>query len=211
MIHEIDLKTWDRAAHFQSYVDAQFPYIVCGTDMDVSNVYRFARAHGLSFTYCMIYAATRIANEIPNFQYRMKNDRPYRIDRSVAVTTHLPEGDARFLMVRCDDYDTMEEFAAKNRKKADHPDTAGELRAAEFADDIISFSSIPWVRYTHFIRTIKTLGKDTNPKITFGKYEWEGDKLMMPFTVQVHHGLMDGLHVGRYYERLEAYLAQTDF
>ena len=36
--------------------------------------------------------------------------------------------------------------------------------------DIIMYSAIPWIQYTH--------------------------------SVQVHHGLMDGLHVGRYFEEL---------
>jgi len=65
---KIDTATWNRTAHFNSYVDAQFPYIIVGKDIDVTNIYRFAREKGVSFTYCMIYAATKIANEIPNFQ-----------------------------------------------------------------------------------------------------------------------------------------------
>lgn len=210
MIEKIDKTNWERSAHFDSYVDADFPYIVAGTDIDVTNIYRFAREKGVSFTYCMIYAATKIANEIPHFHYRMIDSEPYRIDRNVAVTTHLLEGAEVFSMVRCDDYETMAEFAKKNREKADHPTADNDPREAEFANDIISFSSIPWIKYTHFIRTIKKLGKDTNPKITFGKYAWEGDRLMMPFTVQVHHGLMDGLHVGRYFIRLEEYLKEVD-
>jgi chloramphenicol O-acetyltransferase type A len=28
----------------------------------------------------------------------------------------------------------------------------------------------------------------------------------MPLSVQVHHALMDGIHVGRYYEKFQAYL-----
>ncbi|MBQ7447085.1 MAG: hypothetical protein IJV59_03945 [Eubacterium sp.] len=210
-MRKIDTATWDRTAHFNSYVDAQFPYIIVGKDIDVTNIYRFAREKGVSFTYCMIYAATKIANEIPNFQYRMLNGEPYDIEHTVATNTHLKKGAETFSMVRCDDYDTMEEYARKNREKADLPADDVDPREAEFANDIISFSSIPWIRYTHFIRTVKTLGKDTNPKITFGKYEWEGDRLMMPFTLQVHHGLMDGLHTGRYFNRLEEYLAAGVF
>jgi chloramphenicol O-acetyltransferase type A len=29
----------------------------------------------------------------------------------------------------------------------------------------------------------------------------------MPVSVEVHHALMDGLHVGRYFGRLESYLS----
>jgi len=32
----------------------------------------------------------------------------------------------------------------------------------------------------------------------------------MPFSVEVHHSLMDGLHVGRYLARMEEMLAKPD-
>jgi chloramphenicol O-acetyltransferase type A len=30
---------------------------------------------------------------------------------------------------------------------------------------------------------------------------------MMPISVEAHHALMDGLHVGRYFEKLESYFS----
>jgi chloramphenicol O-acetyltransferase type A len=33
---------------------------------------------------------------------------------------------------------------------------------------------------------------------------------MMPLSVQVHHALMDGLHVGRYYERVGQYMSDPE-
>ena len=44
---------------------------------------------------------------------------------------------------------------------------------------------------------------DDNPKATWGKYRREVRRLIMPFSLQVHHSLMDGLHVGRYFEALQ--------
>src|SRR5829696_2574101 len=44
-------------------------------------------------------------------------------------------------------------------------------------------------------------------KIAFGKYREDGGRIMMPVSVEVHHALMDGLHVGRYLERLESYFS----
>ncbi len=50
------------------------------------------------------------------------------------------------------------------------------------------------------------MGVDSNPKVTWGKYFKQDDRVLMPFSVQVHHGLMDGLHVGRYFEMLQRYI-----
>ncbi len=50
--------------------------------------------------------------------------------------------------------------------------------------------------------------EDSVPKISFGKFVKEKDRTLMPFSVEVHHSLMDGLHVGRYIARIEEMLAQ---
>ena len=69
--------------------------------------------------------------------------------------------------------------------------------------DLIYYSAIPWIRYTHFVRTIATLGVDSSPKMSWGKYLEQDGRTLVPFSVQVHHGLMDGFHVGKYYEEIQ--------
>ena len=73
--------------------------------------------------------------------------------------------------------------------------------------EILYMSCIPWIHYTHFVRTVEHGGKDNIPRISWGKYlrDKEG-KMTMPFSVQVHHALMDGYHVGMYFEKMEAWL-----
>jgi chloramphenicol O-acetyltransferase type A len=48
------------------------------------------------------------------------------------------------------------------------------------------------------------------PKISFGKFIKDGDRTLLPFSVEVHHSLMDGLHVGRYIARIEELLAEPE-
>jgi chloramphenicol O-acetyltransferase type A len=38
----------------------------------------------------------------------------------------------------------------------------------------------------------------------------ENERTLLPFSVEVHHALMDGLHVGRYVKRLEEALAEPE-
>jgi len=52
-------------------------------------------------------------------------------------------------------------------------------------------------------RTIARCGVDSNSKISSGKYFKQEGRTLVPFSVQVHHGLMDGLYVGRYFEELQ--------
>jgi chloramphenicol O-acetyltransferase type A len=34
----------------------------------------------------------------------------------------------------------------------------------------------------------------------------EGERVRMPLSVQGHHAVMDGLHMARFYEKIQSYL-----
>jgi chloramphenicol O-acetyltransferase type A len=44
--------------------------------------------------------------------------------------------------------------------------------------------------------------------MAWGKRFEDSGRLKMPLSVQGHHALMDGVHMGRYYEMVQAYLAE---
>ena len=50
------------------------------------------------------------------------------------------------------------------------------------------------------------LPADSVPRIAWGKVVAQGEQLWLPLAVQGHHALMDGLHAGRFYERVQALL-----
>lgn len=205
-IHKIDLPTWHRRHIYECFRTQDFPYINMGVELDVTNLCRYVREEGISFYFSMIFAATKTADEIENFHYRILDDEPVFIEKNTAFATHLQPGNPDFVEYECEDYPTMKEFARENRRKADLPIKEGGLPQIAGRSDILNFSCIPWVRYTHFVRSITTFGKDSNPMITIGRFEKQGDRMTMPFSVQVHHGLMDGYQVSQYVTRLQQYL-----
>jgi chloramphenicol O-acetyltransferase type A len=77
-------------------------------------------------------------------------------------------------------------------------------------DDVIYHTTLPWISFTSFAHA-RTKGRgDSIPRIVFGKFINEADRMMMPISIEVHHALMDGLHVGRYLARLEEALADPE-
>ena len=77
-------------------------------------------------------------------------------------------------------------------------------------DDMIHFTTLPWVSFTSFAQARKFNPEDSVPKIAFGKFTKESERVLLPISVEVHHALVDGLHVGRYIARLEEALAQPE-
>jgi len=69
---------------------------------------------------------------------------------------------------------------------------------------------LPWVSFTSFSHARNWRREDSVPKIAFGKFIKKDDRVLMPFSVEVHHALMDGLHVGRYVMRLEEVLREPE-
>jgi chloramphenicol O-acetyltransferase type A len=77
-------------------------------------------------------------------------------------------------------------------------------------DDRIHFTTLPWVSFTSFSHARNWRREDSIPKIAFGKFKKEDGRTLLPFSVEVHHALMDGLHVGRYVSLLEQMLGDAE-
>ena len=204
----IDLTTWERTPYFKNYQNVDLPYIIVTADLDITELYAHVKEEKLSLYFSLIYAATKRADEILNFRYRFRKDEVFCLDRNVAFATHIQPGSDIFVEVECDDYDSMDVFARHNRKKADAPVSMDVLAGMHDRLDFINFSTIPWISYSGFIRTIADFHGECNPKMTFGKFRRENGRILIPFSCQTHHGLMDGLHVGRFYENLQTWLSE---
>jgi chloramphenicol O-acetyltransferase type A len=51
---------------------------------------------------------------------------------------------------------------------------------------------------------------DSIPRFAWGKFFQEGDRLKIPLSVQAHHALMDGIHMGRYFQIVQDYFDNPD-
>ena len=67
-------------------------------------------------------------------------------------------------------------------------------------------STLPWLHYTELIQPVGG-GDDSNPRITWGKFQkdFQGRE-QLPVTLLAHHGLVDGIHIARFFENLEKQL-----
>lgn len=64
--------------------------------------------------------------------------------------------------------------------------------------------------YMDIINGITNAGKKDNaaPLFDWGKYVERDGRLIMPVSVQAHHSFVDGLHVGRFVERLQKFVRE---
>ncbi|MBO4834868.1 MAG: hypothetical protein J5483_02035 [Lachnospiraceae bacterium] len=206
-IEWIDLNTWERKQLFMNYLGTDLPYIIITANVDVTRPLAFAHENGISFNLVMVYLCNKTADSIINYRYRFLDGKPFVIDHTRPTVNHLQKGSDIFVIGEgpwpCDDivtfckecHENMEQVTQEYRKeRIDHK------------MDIINYTSVPWVQYTGFVRTIAHDGVDNAPKISFGKYfpsPADPSRILMPVSSQTHHGLMDGVHVGKFYTQLQ--------
>ena len=69
--------------------------------------------------------------------------------------------------------------------------------------NMIHYSVIPWIAFTSFKHARRFDKADTFPKIVFGKVFEENGKSKIPLSVEVNHSIMDGYHMGLYFDLLQ--------
>lgn len=73
--------------------------------------------------------------------------------------------------------------------------------------DLFYISTLPWISYSALIQPVP-IPADSNPRITWGKFSTRDNRLVLPVSVLCHHALVDGRHLGLFYQALDQALAQ---
>lgn len=201
----IDQEKWDRVEQFRFFKKMDYPqYNICA-NLDVTRFLPSIKAMRLSFYGAMIFAAAQALNQIPAFRYRIRGEQVVLHERVHPSFTSLPPGAELFKIVTVELEDSLAKFAEKAKQQAAEQECfispGGMAR-----DDLIYISCIPWVSFTHISHPIDLTPGDSAPRISWGKYYKNGEKIWLPFSVQAHHALVDGFHIGQYINGLQSYL-----
>ncbi len=211
----LDEATWERTESVEKYADYVFPYISLSVNLDVTNLLRYAKEQQLSFYCAMMHTAVRAALEIKNFSYRLVDGKPALCERLDPLFVHLPQGSEQYVLVHgeyCEDLRAFCRECAERMKGVEEEEKRHHIQFRHTESmELLYITCVPWIQYTHLIRTYKDPKTDVVPRLSWGKFEAdEQGKMKMPFSVQVHHGLVDGYHVGMYLQRLQEMIDAFD-
>jgi chloramphenicol O-acetyltransferase type A len=210
MARYLDITNWARRDVFEFFRAVDKPYFNICTRLDVTNLIALLRERPqISVSLAYHYFALRAANEIEPFRYRIREGKVIVYDTIHAGTTVLLPNET-FTLAYFD-------YEANFRKFIDQAERAlsdvllgdGGFKP-DPRDDRIHFTTLPWVSFTSFSHARNWGGEDSVPKIAFGKFIKDDARTLLPFSVEVHHALMDGLHVGRYLSLMEQMLGDAE-
>jgi chloramphenicol O-acetyltransferase type A len=210
MTKYLDTTSWARREVFEFFRGFDKPYFNICTQLDVTRLLALLRNRpDISLMLAYHYFALRVANEIEPFRYRLREGKVIVHDVIHGGTTVLLPNENFTLAYFDYDADFEKFIAAADRSVKEVVSGDGAFRP-DPNDDRIHFTTLPWVSFTSFSHARNWGREDSVPKIAFGKFIQESERTLLPFSVEVHHALMDGLHVGRFVSRLEKVLAAPE-
>jgi chloramphenicol O-acetyltransferase type A len=200
----IELDSWPRRTHFEAFRQLDYPHFNMTATVDVERMLPVVRDHNASLTIAITYLLTHTANQIKNFRWRIRGDKV--VEHEVvhpSITILTPDDLFSFCTMKY--LPGFSEFASEAAETIQDVRKNPTLEDKTIEDDLLYMTSIPWVSFTSFMHPIHLHPVDSIPRFSWGKiYEVEG-RMKMPLSVQGHHALMDGLHVGQYFEKMQEY------
>ena len=204
----LDLANWPRRDAFEYFRHFDKPYFNLCARVDAAPLKAAVKDLGIgSFSLAYHYLTLRLANEVEPFRYRLRGDRVLILESQSGGATVLREDDSFGFA-----YLPPERDYARFVALAQPAIAAAQSRQAGFEprvddDALVHFTTLPWVHFSSFSHARNWKREDAVPKISFGRADVDGSRLWLPVSVEVHHALMDGVHVGRYFQQLEAAMA----
>lgn len=208
-MRSLDLETWPRQDHYNLFRTWKFPHFNLCANVKLTNLYTEVKDLGISITFAIVYVLSRAANEIPEFRYRIHGDKVVEHDIIHPSTTILIKNDLFTFcpMVYTPEFAKFAEDAEARLKLAEESPSLEDTEN----DDQMFMTAIPWVSFTSFMHPMDLDPVDSIPRFAWGKFFREGDEILMPLSVQGHHALMDGYHMGKYYQKVQEYFDEPDF
>ncbi len=202
----LDIENWKRKQQYEFFKTYEDPFFNITSNLEVTKLYDYCKKHNLSFSLACLYVAIKCINEISEFKLRIKSDGIYQFD-SVNIGSTVLNDDDTFSF--CDftyqstifEFDTIGKQVIENHKKG----VKFDPQENELA--IVHCSTLPWISFTSIKHARKgdEAGKGI-PKIVYGKLFTENEIKKIPFSVEVHHALVDGFHVGVLLNNMQQYI-----
>lgn len=200
---KLDMDSWNRKDHFEMFKTYEQPFFsVCAT-VDVSATLDYCRINKLSFFICSLYLVGYTANQIEAFRLRI-NDNTVDVFEQCEISCTVLSNNDSFSFCEfgpCDSFDHFQQRATRKIEAIKQGHTT--LEPSSSKGNEIFCSVLPWLHFTSFSHAKQYNEGDSTPRIVLGKYLQQANQVAMPVSVEIHHALADGLHVGQYFDKLQ--------
>ena len=201
----INVDTWSRREHFEVFRNLDFPHFSLCANVDMAGMYHYVKGHNISVNVALVYILARAANDVPAFRYRIRSEEVIEHEVVHPSTTILTEDDT-FTFCTINYMEDFQGFETETLRVIAYVKEHLTLEDEPGQDDLLFMTAVPWISFTSMTHPINLSPADSVPRIAWGKFYNEGDSLRLPVGVQAHHALMDGFHVGKFFNQVQVYM-----
>jgi chloramphenicol O-acetyltransferase len=168
--------------------------------LDLPDFRPWCKAQNLGPFHVMLHAVLRAVLKIENFRYRVLDGEVIVIERLLpSFTVTNQHGDLNF--AQFDWSDDVREFVARGQAARANAvqmtalsDKYRTLSPRE-AKEQVFVTCMPWFDFTSIQHPMMLLATPDIPSMAWGRFRTAPGGLQLPFSVQAHHGFVDGWHI----------------
>ncbi len=201
-----------RRDRFEMFDGFDSPAVNLTFTLDLPDFRPWCKAQGLPPFHVLLCAVLRSTLKVENFRWRVLDGEVIRIDRlAPSFTVVNQHNDLNF--AQFDWSDDLREFVARGVAAREEASAMTALNGKyqsmtpRECRDQVFITCIPWLDFTSIQHPVAVLGNPDIPSIAWGKFrDGPAGCLHLPFSVQAHHGFVDGFHIHQLAEHIAAEL-----
>lgn len=199
---KIDIDTWGRKDIYRYYQPFEKPRFSMTFHIDVTNFYNEVKKKKVSFYLSFIHFIMEAINESHAFKYRIVNHEVICYNEVHPSFTNIIEQSEQFRIITLNHEKKREDFLLSVNKKRIEQGTTFMNEKDEMRQDLIYISTFPWANFSQITHAEKFNPNDSIPRVVWGKWEERDGKKWMPLNIEVHHGFVDGYHLGMFIQNI---------
>lgn len=200
----IAMESYNRRHLYEHFSEFDIPITYRTVQIDVTALKQFCKQRGLKFSQTIGFILTRANNHVPELRHRIVDDVLVEYNKIIpAYTVMMPN--KVFAMMRGVYTDNFESDYSANLEILDRTVNGHEAIASSTNQGQIFITINPWTTQTAvqapFSRKLASV-----PVYCIGKMYEEHGRTQLGLGLQVHHGLVDGYHIGHFIHNVEQHL-----
>lgn len=207
MAKKLNIESWKRKEHFKFFSQFDEPFFGIVSEIDCTSAFKIAKEKKYSFFSYYLHKSLLAVNAIEEFRYRIEDDNVILYDDiHASATIGRDDGTFGFSLVPFNSDFELFDKSLKEEISNVKNSSGLRLKECDIQNNIIHYSSIPWNKFTAVTHARNFKIVDSVPKIVFGKTFMRDESRIMPVSVNLHHGLADGLHASKFLELFQTYM-----
>lgn len=201
----VDMSATGRQQQYEYFLSLQNPHVSLTVNCDISHLLEVTKERKLPFFLTLLHCVVNAANAVAELRQRIREREVVEYENCLSShTVSLPNGGYCYCELDCSK--PLEEFLPYAQAAVEQAKNAASLEDGEDSGKLFFVTCVPWLSFTS-LHLPTADATDSNPRISFGKYFEQEGKTLLPVQLQVHHGLVDGVHIARFYEGIAQRIA----